>query len=173
MAAYCSTAYRNSVCPRRYWSAIRKSFCPWGIRIRPNTTIGGALEIKDLFRDGYESIFIGTGVWRPKKLGIKGESLGNVHFAIDYLANPDAYDLGDRVAVIGVGNSAMDVARTVIRKGSHHVTLYARGSHSTPAFMRRSMPCWTELNLSSAGILWKSMTTGLYFSRYCMMRKAM
>ena len=41
-----------------------------------------------------------------------------MHFAIDYLANPDAYDLGDRVAVIGVGNSAMDVARTVIRKGS-------------------------------------------------------
>ena len=53
-----------------------------------------------------------------------------MHFAIDYLANPDAYDLGDRVAVIGVGNSAMDVARTVIRKGSHHVTLYARGNHS-------------------------------------------
>ena len=73
-------------------------------------------RIKDLFRDGYESIFIGTGVWRPKKLGIKGESLGNVHFAIDYLANPDAYDLGDRVAVIGVGNSAMDVARTDVYK---------------------------------------------------------
>ena len=101
-----------------------------GIKIRPNTTIGGALEIKDLFRDGYKSIFIGTGVWRPKTLGVKGESLGNVHFAIDYLANPDAYDLGDRVAIIGVGNSAMDVARTVIRKGSRHVTLYARGRHS-------------------------------------------
>ena len=47
-----------------------------GIMIRPNTTIGGALEIKDLFRDGYSAIFIGTGVWRPKKLGIKGESVG-------------------------------------------------------------------------------------------------
>ena len=104
--------------PKAILERYKKSFCPWESRIRPNTTIGGALEIKDLFRDGYESIFIGTGVWRPKKLGIKGESLGNVHFAIDYLANPDAYDLGDRVAVIGGGNSAMDVARTVIRKGS-------------------------------------------------------
>ena len=101
-----------------------------GIKVRPNTTIGGALEIKDLFRDGYQSIFIGTGVWRPKTLGIKGESLGNVHFAIDYLANPDAYDLGDHVAIIGVGNSAMDVARTVIRKGSRDVTLFARGKQS-------------------------------------------
>ena len=116
--------------PKAILERYKKKLLSMGIRIRPNTTIGGALEIKDLFRDGYESIFIGTGVWRPKKLGIKGESLGNVHFAIDYLANPDAYDLGDRVAVIGVGNSAMDVARTVIRKGSHHVTLYARGSHS-------------------------------------------
>ena len=84
------------------------------------------MEIRDLFRDGYQSIFIGTGVWKPKTLGIKGESLGNVHFAIDYLVNPDAYDLGERVAVIGMGNSAMDVARTALRKGAGSVTLYAR-----------------------------------------------
>ncbi|MCD8277953.1 FAD-dependent oxidoreductase, partial [Enterocloster citroniae] len=116
--------------PKSILDRYKKKLQSIGIRIRPNTTIGGALEIKDLFRDGYESIFIGTGVWRPKTLGVKGESLGNVHFAIDYLANPDAYDLGDNVAIIGVGNSAMDVARTVIRKGSHNVTMYARGKHS-------------------------------------------
>lgn len=116
--------------PKTILERYKKKLLDLGIRIRPNTTIGGALEIKDLFRDGYASIFIGTGVWRPKTLGIKGESLGNVHFAIDYLANPDAYDLGNRVAIIGVGNSAMDVARTVIRKGSHDVTLFARADHS-------------------------------------------
>lgn len=107
----------------RYQSKLREI----GIKIRPNTAIGGALEIKDLFRDGYAGIFIGTGVWRPKTLGVKGESLGNVHFAIDYLANPDAYDLGDNIAIIGMGNSAMDVARTALRKGARNVTLYARG----------------------------------------------
>ena len=116
--------------PKTILQRYKKKLLEIGIKIRPNTTIGGALEIKDLFRDGYESIFIGTGVWRPKTLGVKGESLGNVHFAIDYLANPDAYELGNRVAIIGVGNSAMDVARTVIRHGSHDVTLYARGNHS-------------------------------------------
>lgn len=97
-----------------------------GINIRPNTTIGGALEIKDLMRDGYKAIFIGTGVWRPKKLSIPGESLGNVHFAIDFLANPSSYELGEDIAIIGVGNTAMDVARTILRSGRHNVTMYAR-----------------------------------------------
>ena len=45
-----------------------------GIKIRPNTTIGGAIGIDDLFRDGYKSIFIGTGVWKPNSLHIKGET---------------------------------------------------------------------------------------------------
>ena len=116
--------------PKTILERYKKKLREIGIKIRPNTTIGGALEIKDLFRDGYESIFIGTGVWRPKKLGIKGESLGNVHFAIDYLANPDSYELGDTVAIIGMGNSAMDVARTALRKGARNVTLYARGLKS-------------------------------------------
>lgn len=116
--------------PKSILERYKKKLRSIGIKIRPNTTIGGALEIKDLFRDGYQSIFIGTGVWRPKTLGIKGESLGHVHFAIDYLANPSAYELGRRVAVIGMGNSAMDVARTAIRHGSGEVTLYARGNKS-------------------------------------------
>lgn len=113
--------------PKTILDRYKKKLLEIGVKIRPNTAIGTALEIKDLIRDGYESIFIGTGVWRPKTLGVKGESLGNVHYAIDYLANPDAYDLGERVAIIGMGNSAMDVARTVIRHGARDVTLYARG----------------------------------------------
>ncbi|MBQ1506773.1 MAG: NAD(P)-dependent oxidoreductase [Erysipelotrichales bacterium] len=97
-----------------------------GIKVRPNTTIGTSITVDDLFRDGYKAIFVGTGTWRPKTLGIKGESLGNVHFAIDYLTSPDAYHLGDTVNIIGVGNSAMDVARTAIRHGSRNVICFAR-----------------------------------------------
>ena len=97
------------------------------IHIRPNTSIGGALTVDDLQRDGYQAIFIGTGVWRPKKLGIPGESLGHVHFAIDYLVDPDVYDLGEHLAVIGAGNSAMDVARTALRKGTKKVSVLCRG----------------------------------------------
>jgi len=116
--------------PKSILERYKKKLLEIGVKIRPNTAIGTALEIKDLIRDGYQSIFIGTGVWRPKTLGVKGESLGNVHYAIDYLANPDAYDLGDTVAIIGMGNSAMDVARTAIRHGARKVTLYARGTVS-------------------------------------------
>ena len=97
-----------------------------GIQFRPNTSFGEALRISDLFRDNYLSVFIGTGVWRPKTLGIKGESLANVHFGVSYLANPSAYELGERVAIIGMGNVAMDVARTALRHGAQQVTLYAR-----------------------------------------------
>lgn len=98
-----------------------------GIKIRPNTSIGSALTVDDLQRDGYQAIFIGTGVWRPRRLGIPGESLGHVHYGIDYLVNPDAYDLGDQLVVIGAGNAAMDVARTALRQGVRHVSLFCRG----------------------------------------------
>lgn len=97
-----------------------------GVRIRPNTTIGGALRMDDLFRDGYSAVFIGTGVWRPNSLGIKGESLGNVHFAIDYLCNPAVYNLGETVSVIGAGNAAIDAARTALRHGARKVAIFAR-----------------------------------------------
>ena len=102
-----------------------------GIQIRPNTTIGAVLKIEDLLRDGYASIFIGTGTWKPRNLGIHGECLGNVHFGIDYLANASIYNLGKNVAVIGMGNAAMDVARTALRNGAERVTLYARGNEIT------------------------------------------
>lgn len=102
-----------------------------GVQIRSNTVIGGALVIDDLFRDGYDAIFVGTGVWRPRTVGIKGESLGNVHFGINYLANPGAHRLGQTVAVIGMGNVAMDVARTALRHGVQHVTLYEREKQAT------------------------------------------
>ena len=96
-----------------------------GIKIRPNTRIGDAIQVDDLFRDGYKAIFIGTGVWKANTLGIKGESFGNVHYAINYLNNPDVYKLGEKVVVIGAGNAAMDVARTAMRHGTRHVTCFS------------------------------------------------
>ncbi|MBQ3725496.1 MAG: NAD(P)-dependent oxidoreductase [Selenomonadaceae bacterium] len=112
--------------PKKILDRYQVKLREMGIHFRPNTAIGGALHLDDLFNDGYDAIFIGTGVWRPRRPHVKGESLGNVHYAIDYLQNPDAYDLGDTVAIIGAGNSAIDVARTVVRQGSRNVTLYAR-----------------------------------------------
>ncbi len=101
-----------------------------GIRIRPHVVMGGDLMIDNLFRDGYKTVFIGTGVWRPSTLGIEGETLANVHFGISYLARPVSYTVGETVAVIGMGNVAMDVARTAFRHGAQRVMLFQRGSKS-------------------------------------------
>jgi glutamate synthase (NADPH/NADH) small chain len=96
-----------------------------GIKIRPNTHIGGSIGIDDLFRDGYKAIFVGTGVWKPNALHIKGETLGHVHFGINYLNSPESFKLGQRVIVIGAGNAAMDVARTAIRHGVEDLTCFS------------------------------------------------
>ncbi|MCD7753616.1 MAG: NAD(P)-dependent oxidoreductase [Clostridiales bacterium] len=102
-----------------------------GIQFRPNTYIGGAITIDDMFRDGYQSIFVGAGLWKPNKLRIRGESLGTVAYAINYLASPDAFHLGEQVMIIGTGNSAMDCARTAVRKGARHVTCVSRTDEIT------------------------------------------
>lgn len=113
----------------RYYHRMREM----GILFRPNFNLGGSTTIQDLLDDGYRSVFVGTGAWKPRKLGIPGETFGHVFYAINYLHNPDVYDLGDKVAIIGAGNAAMDVARTAIRHGSRDVTVYVRGDEVAAA----------------------------------------
>lgn len=102
-----------------------------GVRIRTATTIGGALKIEDLLRDGYSSVFVGAGAWRPRTLGVHGECRANVHFGVSYLENAGNVDLGKTVAVIGMGNVAMDVARTAFRHGAERVMLFSRDNSAT------------------------------------------
>ena len=95
------------------------------IKIRPNTSVGAAVTVEDLFRDGYKAVFVGTGVWRPNTLKIKGETLGHVHYGINYLYSPASFHLGDHVIVIGAGNAAMDVCRTALRNGVRKVECFS------------------------------------------------
>ena len=115
--------------PKSILERYKEKLIELGIKIRPNTAIGTTIIVDDMFRDGYSAIFIGTGVWKPNTLHIKGETLGNVHYAINYLTNPDVYRLGDTVNIIGAGNSAMDVARTALRHGAKKVTVFSRSDH--------------------------------------------
>lgn len=112
--------------PKEILERIKEKLIYMGIKIRPNTLIGPTITVDDLFRDGYKAVFIGTGVWKPRGLTIKGETLGNVHYAIDYLKNPSVYNLGKKVCIIGAGNVAMDVARTALRQGSREVNIIFR-----------------------------------------------
>lgn len=114
--------------PRTLVDTIEEKLIDCGVKIRRNTLIGPVITLDKLFEDGYKAVFIGTGVWNPKTLNIKGETLGTAHYAIDYLKSPQAYDLGEKVAVIGAGNVAMDAARSAKRNGAKEVTiLYRKG----------------------------------------------
>lgn len=115
--------------PKTILARYKRKLWELGVKIRPNTSIGTTIGVDDMFRDGYSAIFIGTGVWRPNTLHIKGETLGNAHYAINYLTNPEVYRLGETLNIIGAGNSAMDVARTALRHGVRKVTVFSRSDH--------------------------------------------
>ena len=102
--------------PRERVDAYRDVLRRLGVTVKPNCHIGSNLLLEDMFIDGYDAIFLAVGTAKPNRLGLLGETLGHVHFAIDFLKSPSSYDLGKTVAVIGVGNVAMDVARTALRQ---------------------------------------------------------
>lgn len=102
--------------PKDRVDAYRDVLKKLGVVIKPNCHIGSNLLLEDMFIDGYDAVFLAVGTAKPNRLGLLGETLGHVHFAIDFLKSPKAYDLGKTVAVIGAGNVAMDVARTALRQ---------------------------------------------------------
>ena len=109
--------------PRDLLDMYKDIMLRMGVHFRPNTRIGSNIMIDDLFPDGYKAVFVSTGTGRPNKLGLLGETLGHVHFAVDYLKSPNSFDLGHQVAIVGAGNVAIDAARTAIRRGHSHVTI--------------------------------------------------
>jgi glutamate synthase (NADPH) small chain len=114
--------------PKSILDLYKKILDSLDVKFRPNTRIGVNITTEDMFMDGYNCVFICTGTGRPNRLGFLGETLGHVHYAIDYLKSPDAYKLGRKVAIIGAGNVAIDAARTAIRKGhSESTILYYKG----------------------------------------------
>lgn len=106
-----------------------------GVKFHLQTTIGRDYTIDDLFAKGFDAIFMGTGTGRPKKLPVEGIDHPGVRQAIWFLRRVSLYQSGcidrrevivgngDRVAVIGCGNTAIDAARTALRMGSSEVTV--------------------------------------------------
>src|SRR5659263_62128 len=116
-----------------------------GVEIMTNMVIGKILSIDELFDDGYEAVFIGSGAGLPTFMNIPGESLVGVYSANEYLtrtnlmkAYDNQYDTPIRnrkaVAVVGGGNVAMDAARTAKRLGAGKVYIvYRRSAVEMPA----------------------------------------
>lgn len=102
--------------PKSLLSKYQSKLDSLGVHFKPNTFVGSNITIDDMFLDGYSAVFIAVGTSRPNKIGLLGETLGNVHYAIDFLKSADSYNLGKKVVVVGAGNVAMDAARTAVRK---------------------------------------------------------
>lgn len=112
--------------PRTLINKFEEYLLNLGVKIKHNTLIGPVHSISNLKNDGFKYIIITTGVWNPKSINIPGETLGNVHYAINYLVSPENYNLGNDVLVIGAGNVAMDAARTAKHLGAKNVTIVYR-----------------------------------------------
>ena len=117
-----------------------------GVTIRCNTTVGRDLTIDDLFARGFDAIFMGTGTGKPKRLELPGGGLWGVRYALYFLRRVSLWREGyigrdevpvregDKVYVVGCGNTAMDAARTAVRLGASEVTvLYHRDINSMAA----------------------------------------
>jgi len=98
-----------------------------GVDIRTNVTVGRDVTINELLREGYKAIFIAVGAHKCRKLRIAGEELKGVIQALDLLREVNLghnVELGNRVAVIGGGNVAMDVARIALQLGAKDVNIF-------------------------------------------------
>ncbi len=118
-----------------------------GVELQTNFLVGRTRKLTDLIeKDGYDSIFIGSGAGLPKFMNIEGENLVGVFSANEYLTRSNmmkAYDEdhadtpiyhSKRVAVLGGGNVAMDAARTAVRLGAEKVyIIYRRTEVEMPA----------------------------------------
>jgi heterodisulfide reductase subunit A len=107
-----------------------------GVEIKTNTRIGEEITLEDLRRD-YEAVFIATGAHESRKLRIPGEEADGVIHGMDFLRRVnlgEEVEIGDRVAVIGGGNTAIDAARVARRLGARDVSiLYRRSRAEMPA----------------------------------------
>jgi NADPH-dependent glutamate synthase beta subunit-like oxidoreductase/CO/xanthine dehydrogenase FAD-binding subunit len=105
-----------------------------GVDIKVNTRIQ---SIDSLFQQGYDAVFLALGAHRSTKMRIKGEQFPNVMDGMSFLRAVNLGErvyLGDRVAVIGGGNTAIDSARTALRLGTKEVTVvYRRTRAEMPA----------------------------------------
>lgn len=116
-----------------------------GVDMETNVVIGKTLTVDELFENGFEAVFIGSGAGLPNFMGIPGEAYKGVYSANEFLTRsnlmkaykgePDTPIMkGGKVAVVGGGNVAMDAARTALRLGAEKVYIvYRRSMEELPA----------------------------------------
>ena len=142
-----------------------------GVEFQPDYLIGRIFTVEELFKKGYEAVFIGTGAGLPKFLNVPGENLNGIYSANEFLIRVNlmkSYNfprsktplrVGKKVAVIGGGNVALDSARCALRLGAETVSIIYRRT-------RNEMPARQEEieNAEEEGIIFKYLTAPLKFT---------
>jgi len=122
--------------PKNVLKAEIKVIEDLGVKIHLNKRVGKDISF-DKLKSDYSAVFIGCGTMKSSKLNIPGEDMQGVVHGVDYLMKinlGEKVSLGDKVAVIGGGNVAMDAVRTAVRTGSKEVfILYRRTRAEMPA----------------------------------------
>ncbi len=138
-----------------------------GVNFVLNCMVGKQITVDQMFEQGYDAIFIGTGTALPKELNIPGNHLRGIvqssyllHTVNTFnqgIVNRDAVPLreGDHVAVIGCGNVAMDAARTAVRMGAGSVTVIY---HRTEAEMSAIQSEYQEAVKEGVQFRWQTST---------------
>lgn len=136
-----------------------------GVVFHLNTIIGENYTVDDLFAQGFDAIFMGTGTGVPKKLSIPGIEHPGVRQAIRFLRRVSLYEngflnrdevivgKGDKVFVIGCGNTAIDAARTAVRMGSSEVTVVYHRTINDMSALRAE---YDDAVAEGVKFLWKS-----------------
>lgn len=131
--------------PKKIVAKEIESLKEMGVKIETNFVVGRTAKVDDLFEDGFEAIFVGSGAGLPSFMRIPGENLNGVYSANEYLTRINlmkAYDESfdtplkkyKNVAVVGGGNVAMDAARSAKRMGAENVYIvYRRSEAELPA----------------------------------------
>jgi NADPH-dependent glutamate synthase beta subunit-like oxidoreductase len=111
-----------------------------GVEIKTNTALGKDVAVDDLLSNGHKAVYLALGAHKGIELGIPGEKANGVRQGVDFLKEVNLSgkaDVGQKVAIIGGGNVAIDVARAAVRLGAGEVSIIYRRT-------RNEMPAWEE-----------------------------
>lgn len=139
-----------------------------GVRINCGVTVGPEVNIDQLFAKGFDAIFMGTGTGKPRKLSIPGIENDSVRQAIYFLRRVGLYNAGlinrdevpvkegDKVFVVGCGNTAIDAARTALRLGASEVTIVYHRDIEKMSALRAE---YNDAVVEGVKFLWNSSIT--------------
>ncbi len=134
MLRYAIPEYRL---PRKVLEREIADILQLGIEVRTGRRLGIDFTLNGLKEAGFAAVFLATGAWDTRCLDVDGEDLDGVDHALDFLREVrtgSRVRIGKKVAVIGGGNSALDVARTCVRLGAQEVSIvYRRSRPEMPA----------------------------------------